>query len=144
MSGVTSACSHANIRPVAESGQHFIGDEEHAKAIAEAAHAGEKFRRPDDHAAGTLQHRLDDDGRRGVANRRQRLLEAGKTINLACRALESGSDTGSEGAGAHHREQQVNGRVKIESSLHRHRADGVAVIRVVKRDERLAPRLVPC
>ena len=63
MSGVTDACSQANMRPVrpnpvnTSSAMSSVPCASHSRL-----HAGQEFRRPDDHAARALQHRLDDHG----------------------------------------------------------------------------------
>ena len=132
----------------AESGEHFVGDEQHAEAIAEPAHAGEKFRRPDDHPAGALQHRLDDAPRRPLASCQRTPASASRSrqaIDLAGRALEAErAPIAVRRVRAHDLEQQRRERARENRILaHRHRADRVAVIRVVQRDEGLRARLAP-
>src|SRR6516225_5837788 len=44
-----------------KAGENLVGDQESSVAVAQLAGTGKKFRRPYDHAAGGLQHRLHHD-----------------------------------------------------------------------------------
>ena len=60
ISGVIPACSQANIFPgAAETGEHLVGDQQRFVFVAQPANARDEFRGPHDHAAGALQHGLD-------------------------------------------------------------------------------------
>ena len=122
----------------AESGEHFVGDEQRPVSIAEPSRARQKLARPDDHAAGRLQHRLDEDGGDAVAVALERRFEAAQAVDLAARPLETERAAIAVGRiGAGHPKQQRRERAREDRILaDRHRADRVAVIRVVQRDER--------
>ena len=79
----------------AESREHLVGDEQRSVSIAEASRAGQKFARPDDHPAGRLQHRLDEDGGDGVAVALERRFEAAQAVDLAASPARdrAGSDS---------------------------------------------------
>ena len=104
----------------AESGEHFVGDHQRAEAVAERADAGQKLRRPHDHAARALQHRLDEHGRRlspdaprGAARDRQ-----GNRCGTSRDRVRAGSDSSTARARARPENSSgVNARVKTDSSL---------------------------
>ncbi len=124
-------------------------------SIAEAPHAGQELARPDDHPARALQHRLDehrgDRRRRGSAASQRRPSVGRATDRASVRPARPGTRCRTSPLEAertavavrrvraddveqHRRERPREDRVLAG----RHRADGVAVIGVVQRDERAA------
>ena len=72
------------MRPgAAESGEHFVGDQQRSVSVAQAAHAGQKLGGPHDHPARGLQHRLDEHAGDRVTAFAEALLQVAQAIDLA-------------------------------------------------------------
>src|SRR6266567_4433954 len=70
-------------------GQYFISNHQCAILITETPHAGQKLRGPDYHAAGSLQHRLNQYGRHSTAELGQQSLQIGQTVDLTQLSLQA-------------------------------------------------------
>ena len=144
MSGVTDGV-FAREHPAgpSESGEDFVRNHQHAVAVAQLPDAVEKLARPHDHPARALEHRLDEHRGDLVAAGLQPGLEVAEAVDSARLAPEV-----HRAAVAVRRVHAVDGEEQGGKRLredrvfaHRHRADGVAVIRVVERDDPLSRRL---
>jgi hypothetical protein len=108
------------MRPVpSEARQHFVGNQQHAETITQTTDAGEKFARPDDHAARALQHRFDNHRRRTFAETCERPLQIGQAVDPARSTLEAERTAVAvrRVRPLHLEQQRRERRVKIESSL---------------------------